>query len=231
MYRDKKVLAVIPARGGSKRLPKKNVRKLAGKPLLNWTIDAAIQCNCFDSIIVSTDDLEISEIAIRAGAEVPELRPDHLASDTATTEDLVIYILNHYDVDSDIIVILQPTSPLRKSWHIQEAIELFDSKNAYSVVSVSLCEHPPQWTNVLPSDSSLEGFIRESDCSRSQDLQQLYRLNGAVFVYDVKQLKERKKMKFYSDSFAYKMDSRYSIDIDSQLDFDIAEFLLVKNEN
>lgn len=159
MIDGKKVIALIPARGGgSKRLPRKNVLPLNGKPLIAWSIDAANNCPYIDKVLVSTDDQEIADIALQfGGAEVPELRPEHLASDTAKTESVLIYTLEKFGKGDEILVLLQPTSPLRTTQHINEALELFIEKQALSVVSVTPCEHSPLWSNTLPEDGSMGG--------------------------------------------------------------------------
>lgn len=157
MIDGKKVIALIPARGGSKRLPRKNVLPLNGKPLIAWSIDAANNCPYIDKVLVSTDDQEIADVALQFGAEVPELRPEHLASDTAKTESVLIYTLEKFGKGDEILVLLQPTSPLRTTQHINEALELFIEKQALSVVSVTPCEHSPLWSNTLPEDGSMGG--------------------------------------------------------------------------
>lgn len=225
MINKKKVMAIIPARGGSKRLPGKNLLLLNGKPLIGWTIEAAQKSKYIDTILVSTDDQKISDISQQFGIKIPELRPEMLASDTASTQSVVFYTLEKFGKDIDIVMILQPTSPLRTSEHIDEALELFIQKEAFSVVSVTPCEHSPLWSNTLPQDGSMGAFLRRDALQRSQDLEEFYRLNGAIYAFDVKKLKERGEICYTNESFSYVMNNRVSIDIDSQLDFDIAEFL------
>ncbi|MDF2153917.1 acylneuraminate cytidylyltransferase family protein [Vibrio sp. CAU 1672] len=229
MIDGKKVLALIPARGGSKRLPRKNVLPLHGKPLIGWSIDAASNSRYVDQVLVSTDDQEIADVAVGLGAEVPELRPAHLASDTAKTEDVLVYSLETLASDADILVLLQPTSPLRTAQHIDEALELFIEKQADSVVSVTPCEHSPLWANTLPSDASMGSFLKPEALNRSQDLGEFYRLNGAVYVFDAQILKTQKQICYSNQTFAYLMENRYSFDIDTQLDFELAEFFMHKN--
>ncbi|RYU67840.1 acylneuraminate cytidylyltransferase family protein [Aliivibrio finisterrensis] len=228
MINNKKVMAIIPARGGSKRLPRKNVLPLKGKPLIGWTIEAAQQSKYIDTVFVSTDDQEIAEVAKQFGVDVPELRPEYLASDIATTQSVIFYTLETFGKDVDVALILQPTSPLRTAKHIDEAIEMLINKNAESIVSVTPCEHPPQWANTLPSDGSMGEFLRPEAFQRSQDLGEPYRLNGAIYVYDTIQLKERGEMLYTDKTFAYVMENKKSVDIDTQLDFEYAEFLIRK---
>jgi CMP-N,N'-diacetyllegionaminic acid synthase len=226
MIDNKKVLAIIPARGGSKRLPRKNVLTLSGKPLIAWTIEAAKKSKYIDEVIISTDDEEISNISQRYGGKVPELRPLELSTDTATTKSVLIYTLNKFRGDADIVVVLQPTSPLRNSRHIDDAMELLLNKNAFSVVSVTECEHSPLWTNTLPDNGSMKDFIKVSNEIRSQDLQTYFRLNGAIYIYNIDMLLESKSLAYTEKTYAYKMPAENSIDIDNFFDFKIACFLV-----
>lgn len=228
MLDGKRVIAVIPARGGSKRLPRKNILPLGGKPLIGWTIEAAQSSIYIDDVIVSTDNKEIADTASQFGLTVPELRPEALSTDTATTQSVLFYILNKYGKNADIVVLLQPTSPFRNGRHIDEAIELLTKKSAFSIVSVTPCEHPPQWANYLPDNDSMKGFVRVDSNKRSQDLGESFRLNGAIYVYDIQKLIEVGDMTFRQDTYAYRMSNNVSVDIDNQIDFDIAEFLYKK---
>ncbi|OBT10102.1 CMP-N-acetlyneuraminic acid synthetase [Vibrio sp. UCD-FRSSP16_10] len=229
MIDGKKVVALIPARGGSKRLPRKNILPLAGKPLISWTIEAASTCLYIDEVIVSTDDQEIMNVAVDCGAKVPELRPESLSSDQAKTEDVVLYTLDKFAQDADILVLLQPTSPLRQAKHIEQALDLFKDKDAFSIVSVTACEHSPLWSNILPEDHCLGRFISDNANKRSQELDDYYRLNGAIYIFDVSSLKRLKKLAYTDNSYAYIMSNKHSIDIDTQLDFDFASFILTCN--
>ncbi len=225
MINGKRVIAIIPARGGSKRLPRKNVLSLAGKPLIGWSIEAAQQSKYVDEIFVSTDDQEIADVASEFGINVPELRPIELATDTASSTDVLIYTLKKFGSQSNIIISLQPTSPLRTAKHIDEALELFITKGAFSVVSVTPCEHPPQWANILPEDGSMKDFIQGNN-KRSQDLGEYYRLNGAIYIYDVHELLNSGAILYIEDTYAYKMSNKYSVDIDNEFDFELAEYII-----
>uniref|UniRef100_UPI0021D815FF acylneuraminate cytidylyltransferase family protein n=1 Tax=Enterobacter huaxiensis TaxID=2494702 RepID=UPI0021D815FF len=180
-----KKIAIIPARGGSKRLPGKNIKNLCGRPLIEWTIEAAIKSKLFDRIIVSTDSDEIREISLRAGAEVPYLRSPELASDTATTNDVVTDIVKWLEgtgVVISTIMILQPTSPLRTETDIVNAFDLMVEKKAKAIVSVCEVEHPIQYCNVLEDDLSMDNFIPTASIKRTQDLPTYYRLNGSIYL-------------------------------------------------
>lgn len=229
MINGKRVLALIPARGGSKRLPRKNVLLLNGRPLIGWTILAAQESQYIDDLLVSTDNIEIADVASEYGAQVPEFRPKHLASDNASTASVLIYTLEKLAVNADILVLLQPTSPLRSAKHVDEAIELFIRKQAHSVVSVTHCEHSPLWANTLPEDFSMGEFLQPQALNRSQDLGEYYRLNGALYVFDVKELKRQGEICYSERTFAYIMENRYSCDIDTEWDFEFAEFAMKKS--
>ena len=230
MYRDKKFIAVIPARGGSKRLPRKNILNLAGKPLVSWTIEAALGSKYIDRVIVSSDYDEVLDVAANAGAETVK-RPEYLGSDTATTYDAVIHSLEQYQ-NYDYIVLLQPTSPLRAAKHIDEAIELLGQKSADAVVSVCEAEHNPLWTNILPADGSMNGFMRdEIKNKRSQDLEIYYRLNGAIYICKYEKLLNEKTFFVKENIYAYKMSRDVSVDIDEEIDFRLAELLMSCSKN
>jgi CMP-N,N'-diacetyllegionaminic acid synthase len=226
MIDGKKVMALIPARGGSKRLPRKNILPLAGKPLIGWSLEAASKSQYIDQVVVSTDDNEIVDVCHAMGFPVPELRPDFLASDTAKTEDVLLHALERYGEDAEIIVLLQPTSPLRTSEHIDEALELFVEKRANSVVSVTPCEHSPMWSNTLPADLSLDSFIKPEALQRSQDLGKFYRLNGALYVFDSRNLEKLGCISYSESGYAYIMNNESSIDIDTKFDFSMAENII-----
>ncbi|MEZ8389302.1 acylneuraminate cytidylyltransferase family protein [Vibrio splendidus] len=230
MIDGKRVVALIPARGGSKRLPRKNVLPLAGKPLIGWSIDAAKRSRYVDDVVISTDDIEVATVSREMGIETPELRPDYLASDMAKTEDVLLYSLEKYgEGNVDIIILLQPTSPLRNDRHIDDALELFVDKQANSVVSVTPCEHSPMWSNTLPEDLSMGSFIKPEALQRSQDLDQFYRLNGALYIFDVSDLLKEKKIVYTEKTYAYSMENQYSFDIDTEFDFEIASVFLEKS--
>jgi len=227
MINGKKVIAIIPARGGSKRLPRKNVLPLNGKPLIAWSIDAALESKYVDKVIVSTDCHEIAKISTECGASVPFMRPESIAGDTATTNSVILHALEQYSNEYDIAVILQPTSPLRIFSDIDNALEMLLSKNADGVVSVCECEHSPLWSNSLPSDGNMGTFIREDiKGKRSQDLPSYYRLNGAVYAFTTTALIANQGINYTDTVFSIKMPTLRSVDIDHELDFKIAEALL-----
>ena len=227
MYTNKTFLAIIPARGGSKRLPRKNVLDLCGKPLIAYTIEAALKSKYINKVIVSSDDEEILNISSNFGADIIK-RPDELASDTATTFDAIKHTINNLE-KYDYIVLLQPTSPLRNENQIDEAIELLEEKQADAIVSVCEMDHSPLWSNTLPKDGNMRGFLREEILNkRSQDLEKYYRLNGAIYICKTDKLLENKSFFLKDNIFAYIMDRKSSIDIDEEIDFEIAKVLINK---
>jgi len=227
MNNQRRVLGIVPARGGSKRLPRKNILPLNGVPLISYTIHAGLASQAIDEVVVSSDHDEILNIATSLGAK-PLLRPDSLASDTATTFAVVEHVLGHYG-GYDAVVLLQPTSPLRRADHIDEAMALFNQKGADAVISVCEMDHSPLWSNRLDSSLSMKGFLREEVLNkRSQDLDPYYRLNGAIYIVNADRLLEEQSFLLKDNSFAYIMDRWDSVDIDEAIDFEIASLLLQK---
>ena len=180
-------LAVIPARAGSKRLKNKNLKSLAGKPLIEWTLDAATGSKYLNNILVSTDCLKISECVEKYGIDIPFLRPKSLAQDNTPTIDAIKHSILKYEkltnTDYKYIVLLQPTSPLRTSEHIDQAIELLNQKKSNGIISVCETEFPVQWCNKLNKEMSMKNFLsNEASKQRSQDLEKFYRINGAIYI-------------------------------------------------
>ncbi len=235
MTNHRKYIAVIPARGGSKRLPGKNLMSIAGKPLIAWTIESAIQSGIFDRVIVSTDSEAIAEQARNYGAEVPFLRPDDLAGDQTSTIDVLIHLINNLESKNNIpfthLTLLQPTSPLRDAGSISDAINFFEEKNADAVISICKTEHSPLWSNTLPDNSSLLDFIPINiQTTPSQNLPDYYRLNGALYICEIRRMLEEKTLYLSSNCFGYVMSRKNSIDIDDQVDFDLAEIYLTRSK-
>jgi len=230
MIGNKKLLAIIPARGGSKRLPRKNVLSLGGKPLIGWTIQAALRSRFVDHVVVSTDDEEIKDISIKYGADIPFMRPYELATDEATSVDVVLHLLRKLEEENkfyNYIILLQPTSPLRTAKNIDESVELLLLMGADAVISVCEAEHSPLWCNKIPEDGDLSGFLDYSLLNkRSQDLEKYYRLNGAIYLCNADILKKEKTFFFSSRCYGYKMMNENSVDIDNSVDFALARCLL-----
>ena len=214
-------LGLIPARGGSKGVPRKNVRDLAGKPLLVWTIEAALRCPSLARVVVSTEDEEIAAVARAYGAEVPFTRPADLAEDG--TPDLPVYrhALEELGGGFDALAWLRPTAPLRTAGDVAAALELLDDTGADCVRSVCLAEHSPYWMGRI-EDGRLVPLLGELPPQRQQ-LPDVVRLNGAV---DVVRCASVGNELFGGDVRAYVMPPERSVDLDSELDFLLAEALL-----
>ncbi len=229
MFEGKRILAIVPARGGSKGLPGKNIRPLQGRPLIAWSIEAGLQSRYVDELIVSTDCHAIAEAARTAGAGVPFIRPADLATDSARSIDATIHAVEQLEemgATFDLIMLLQPTSPLRSSQDIDEAVELFFSRQAQSVVSVCENDHHPWWSNTLPSDGNMADFLRpEALNANRQTLPPYYRLNGAIYLTEIGNLKKNDSF-FGPRTFAFVMPRDRSVDIDGILDFHLAEAIL-----
>lgn len=221
------MIAIIPARGGSKGLPGKNIRPLCGKPLIAYTIDCARQAKSIERVIVSTDDREIAEIARQYGAEVPFLRPDHLASDSAQAVDAYIYTISRLSQEEGVaiseFVVLLPTCPLRLPSDIDGAVALFRKKQADSVVSYTPEAHPVRWHRFLTEDGSFEDIFPPTLANRQEERMSYYP-NGAIYVFRSEIIRQRR---YYTNkSYAYVMPRSRSVDIDSLEDFAYAEFLM-----
>ncbi len=226
-------LGLIPARGGSKRVPRKNLQTVAGKPLLAWTIDAALAAQRLDRLILSTDDEEIAALGRDCGVDVPFMRPPQLASDTASGRDVTVHAvrtLADRGERFDYVVVLQPTSPLRSHQDIDDAITLLLDKRASAVVSVCETDHPPEWSNTLPDDLSMRDFFRPAVRDmRSQDLPTSYRLNGAIYIYNCTRLLRDETDEMDNSTFAFIMPRLRSVDIDEEIDLEIADLLLQRH--
>ena len=220
-------LAIIPARSGSKGIKDKNIKELHGKPLMAYTIEAAINSGCFDEIMVSTDSDKYAEIAKKFGAKVPFLRSNTTATDTASTWDMVEEVLGEYrniGLQFDSFCILQPTSPLRVACDIQEAYRIFEKKANFAVVSVCEAEHSPLWCGHLPENHEFLDFIDIENIKQRQAGEKYYRLNGAIYIVDTEHF-YKDRFLYQKGSFAYIMPQSRSIDIDTEIDFKLAEII------
>lgn len=229
-----KNIAIIPARCGSKGLPNKNIKLINQKPLIAYSIEAAKQSNLFEEIMLSTDSVEYAEIAKQYGANVPFLRSRETSGDTAGSWDVVAEVLDMYRERGsifDTVCLLQPTSPLRGPRDIVKAYDLYVSKNADSVTSVCEMDHSPLWAMTLPETLSLKDYrAGQKNNNRRQDLEQYYRINGAIYIRDIKY--ELNNIQLVNNcEYAYIMDRRNSIDIDTLEDFELAEFWMSKVYN
>ncbi len=225
-------IAIIPARAGSKRLSQKHILLLNGKPLIAWTIEAAIESGVFDEIVVNTDCHDIATIAKEYGAKVPFIRPSHLAEDHTPTIDVIKHTLEWYiakQVFFNEVVLLQPTSPLRDGSDIREAWGLYLQSQTESVVSVCEIEHPIQWTYSLNEELGLTALF-EDNLKRSQEYEKNYRLNGAIYITKSKSIIKDKELFSVSNNVGYVMPKYKSVDIDVKEDFQIAEIFLSRKK-
>jgi CMP-N,N'-diacetyllegionaminic acid synthase len=224
-------IAIIIARSGSKGLKDKNIRPLNGKPLLAYTIEAALQSECFDTVMVSTDSRKYGKIAKEYGAEVPFYRSKETSQDSTSPWDVVKEVLEQYRArgeEYDTFALLQPTSPLRNAEDIQKAYKEFEEKKANAVVSMCELECAIHLVNKLPKSMSMKGFITEKQYNkRRQEIEPYYRFNGAIYISKVKTF--YKHMNIYEDRcYAYIMDRNRSYDIDSEDDLKIVEAIMKK---
>lgn len=230
-----RVLAIIPARGGSKGLPRKNIKKMNHKHLIGYTIEAAKKSKYVNRVIVSTDDEEIAKVSKRYGAEIPYLRPKELATDQSPTINTVLHAIKWLEQEEryvpDYILVLQCTSPLRNEKHIDEALEKLMNSEYDALVSVCEVEENPYWTNIFEGDT-LKYFIEAGKIiTKRQDLPKIYAINGAIYIIKTQALIEFKSLEI-DNITGYIMDKYSSIDIDTELDFNIAEMILKnKGEN
>ena len=221
MLDNKRILAVIPARAGSKRLPNKNILNFHGQPLIAYTIAAANKSDYIDTVVVSSDSDQILNISNNMGV-CSHKRPNSLAEDTSTSIDVAIDVLDSFP-NYDVLIWLQPTSPLRSYIQIDESLRLFTNKSAQSVISVCETTHSPFWVNTLTETGKLTNFFNANIANiRSQDLKVFHQLNGAIYISDIQALRLKKAF-LECDSYAYVMSKETSIDIDTALDFKIAE--------
>lgn len=215
-----KFLAIIPARGGSKGLPGKNKKDLCGKPLIAWTIEAAQKSKYITDIIVSSDDHEILDIAKKYEKVIPLLRPDHLATDTASSMDVLLHIIEQFSA-YDYIVWLQPTSPLRTNIHIDEAISKLQNKKAKLCVSVTEAEQSPYLMYHVDKETGKNHpLIPKPHPTRRQDYEKYFLLNGAIYIGKQEVLKEIKNF-ITEDTIFYEMSRNASYDIDTEDDFQL----------
>ncbi len=225
MIQGKSVLAVIPARGNSRELPRKNIRLLAGRPLLAWTITEAQKSKYIDRYILSSEDQEIIEVARSLGCEIPFIRPRVLAQDDTPGIEPVLHALTMLP-GYDLVVMLQPTSPLRLVSDMDGCIEQCVRQNAPACVSVTEAEQNPYWMYQMTSDNRLQSLLEiKSNIFRRQDLPRVFILNGAVYVAKSDWLKGKRTF-LTDETLGYMMPSERSVDVDTELDFQKARALL-----
>lgn len=221
-----KALVVIPARGGSKGLPGKNIKILNGKPLIHYTLEAARELFEDDCIYVSTDSKQIKKVVEESGYKVPFLRPKELSRDDSDSRSVLLHSLNFYtklNGTPDVVILLQPTSPFRNARHIEEALKLYYN-SLDMVVSVKETDSNPYYVLFEETDMGYLRKSKEGNFTRRQDCPKVWEYNGAIYIINVKSLVNNRIGEF-EKVIKYEMDAFSSIDIDNELDFMLAEFI------
>ena len=225
MIRGGKVLGLIPARGGSKAVPRKNLRSLAGKPLLQWTAEAGLASRFIDRLVLSTDDDEIAQVGASLGLDVPFRRPAAAASDTAGAAEVVRHALAELSERFDYLVYLQPTSPLRSTADIDGCLERLATGDGDFCVSVQASPQRPEWLFYLAANDRIDPVVGQFDATRRQDLRACYVLNGAVYAARVDAF-DRSGTFLTDRTLGYLMPAERSVDLDELADFEVAEAIL-----
>ena len=232
MINNKKVLALIPARGGSKGIKDKNIYPLYGKPLIAYSIDCARNSKYIDDVVVTTDSIKIADVAKKYGASVPFLRPAELASDTSKSIDAIVHAiqwLEKHEEKFDICVLLQPTSPLRTTEEIDEALEKFVESGEKSLVAVSLVSDNPILMRKIKTDGTMERLIDLQSTVRRQDMKNYYRVNGSIYINKVSEINADTSLN--DNVIPYIVKPENAVDIDETKDIVLAEWYLgQKNE-
>lgn len=226
MINGERILALIPARGGSKGIKNKNIIDLCGKPLITYTIAAAMESQYIDSVIVSTDSERIAETAVSCGASVPFLRPAVFASDTSTTITTVCHAIQKLEECGDrydVLVLLQPTSPLRTQEDIDGALEKFE-REKLPIASVSKVKDSPILLRKLTGESQMVSLFGLPSTVRRQDMPPVYRVNGSIYINAISSLSENTS--FNDNVCPYVMEESHSVDIDDYLDIEIAKYYI-----
>jgi CMP-N,N'-diacetyllegionaminic acid synthase len=224
-----KILALITARGGSKRLPGKNIRLLGDKPLIVWSIDVAVDIPEICDILVSTDDAAIASVCTGAGALVPWMRPAELATDTASSVDVVLHALDWYETENGIVdglLLLQPTSPFRTKKNVLKGIEMFKENGRKSVLGVSPTHAHPMWTLKMDGYYVVPFFKEHGLGTRSQDLPATYVVNGGFYLISPAELRANRSFIGFETTPLIIDSLREALDIDTEWDFKVAEFII-----
>lgn len=235
MYKNKRILAIIPARGGSKGIPKKNIRPLLGKPLIGWTIDQAKHSKYIDHVFVSTDNKEIADVSEQFGVKVDSFRPDELAQDSSTSMDVILYtirFLEERNLNFDLVMMLEPTSPLRESSDLDASIEiLLENSDAESIVGVCRVEGGHPAFLVKLENTFLRSYLGNNfKVLRRQDIDDLYFFEGSLYLSYVHSLKTRKNF-YHEKTIGYIVPKWKSFEVDDNIDFMIIEKLLEEKLN
>lgn len=228
MYKEKRILAIIPARGGSKGIKNKNIVDLCGKPLISYTIEAAKKSKYIDKVIVSTDSDKIANVSEKFGAEVPFKRPEYLSTDTAKSIEVVLHSIEELKKNNntfDYCILLQPTQPLRKTFHTDEAIEKIIDSNKESLVSVCEVDQHPILMRKIDDNGTLQNLIEGSSTIRRQDFEKVYFVNGAIYINKISEMLDI-NTSLNDNEIPYVMDRKYSVDIDEAADLELAKYFI-----
>ncbi len=230
MYKENKILAVIPARGGSKGVPRKNIIEVGGYPLIKYTIDCGKNSKYLDRVVISTEDLLIKKVAEENGGDVPFLRPKELAEDTSKTIDCIVHAvdtLKSMGEEYNYVMILQNTVPLRKSWHVDEAIEMIVDSSERSLVSISEVDEHPILMRTLNEDKTVKNLLHMNSTMRRQDFPKFYKVDGAIYIQKLD--KDFNLDTSLNDGkLGYVMEKKYTTDIDNYIDIKVVEHYLEK---
>lgn len=227
MYKNKKILAIVPARGGSKGIPQKNIYEIEGKPLIQYTLDEIKKSDLIDTCIVSTDCPKILEVCIDLKVDVPHLRPRNLATDNAKTIDVIVHELKLLESKNqiyDYVILLQPTQPLRSSIDIDNSIKLAIDKDYDSLVGVSYVKDHPLLIRKIGEEGKLENLLKVSSTVRRQEFSNYYKINGAIYVNKVTSLSSDTSLN--DNEYPYIMDKYYDLDIDNFSDLEKFKLIL-----
>lgn len=229
MINGKRVLAVIPARGGSKGIPHKNIVDLNGKPLIAYTIEAALQCKYVDRVVVSTDDDEIAEVSKRFGADVPFIRPAYLSTDTAKSIDALLHAVEFCEQREgvyDIVTLLQATSPFRDAKDLSGALEMYESSGNKSIVSVHVASENPILLRQRDEQGNVYPILNAPSTVRRQEMETYYTVNGAFYINSREQLTQ--DVSLNDNDIGYVISRRHGIDIDDVDDLEYARWTGLK---
>ena len=227
MKNKKKIIAIIPARSGSKGLLNKNIKLFNKKPLIYWTIKSALQSKYIDKCFVSTDSKKISNLSKKFGADSSFLRPKNISGHQSDISSTIIHTLKKFNNDYDIIILLQPTSPLRDVKDINQSLELFINKKLNTLISISKLDYPYEWILDKNKNNNIK-FINKKKFSNRQQTKLFYKANGAIYISKVDDYIKNKNF-FNKDTYGFYMKNSKSIDIDNEFEFKFAEIL--KNNN
>lgn len=232
MYDGRKIIALIPARGGSKGIKNKNIIDLNGYPLISYSIKASLGSKYIDDTIVSTDSQKIARVSRKYGAKIPFMRPAELADDNSKTIDTVLHAIKTLDEmnnNFDVLVLLQPTQPLRTASDIDKSIEFFFQKGMKGLVSVSQVDEHPLLMRKIDKNGNLVSLLKKNSTCRRQDMDDYYKVNGCIYINLINELKINTS--FNDNPIGFIMDSEHSVDIDNMKDLYLANFYLKERVN